>query len=513
MHAPILRSATIRAWQRCTGTLALLLTLFLAARTVEITIFQTTDTHANLLPHSAGAPGWLALGPHLERLLQECGRDHCLLIDCGDTSQGTLLGALSRGSAGLTPLLLLSYDVWVPGNHDFDFGPERFFENAAPLRHCILAANLFPPPGQPALPGWKMFERQGARIAVIGATASYMHSWFSDALLDGCRVEYANLALKRLMPEILHARPDCIVLAIHQDWSAETPRQLSSVAAMARDFPEIDLVLGGHSHRPHPGRKIGSRTWYVQATDACETFAIVQVQIDTVAHEVLAITSKLQKNTAVPDPSWPQLEAAESTWLTAARAAATEIIIPPLPYPLLSRGRPGIDCQASELFCLAFQQTVGCQVAFHGTLSKKNFAGKKAITRQDLFDFVPYENTLVTARLTPTEIAAIAWEQWQNRSSYTFCGIWGAEITINQKSAQVNTIAGQPIPPDCNERFLTAFNNFTTSGRYPVLKKILALEAAETTDTGFSTRTIVENFLRRNPALHLTPTLWLKQKP
>lgn len=514
---PTLQTARpTRNRKRRLGLLALLLTLLLSAGTVDITIFQTTDAHAHLLPHASGSPGWLTLGPQLENLLQACGRENCLLIDCGDTGQGTLIGALSRGRAGLTPLQLLAYDVWVPGNHDFDFGPERFFANAEALRPILLAANLFPPPGIPPVPAWKMFERQGARIAVIGATASYMRGWFKDASRDGCRVEAADLSLKRLMPDILQARPDAIILAIHQDWTAEAqPRPPGNVTDLAREFPEIDLILGGHSHRLHPGRKIGPATWYVQPGNACETLAIVRLQIDTDAHKVVAITSLLRKTTPQPSPAWPALETAMPEWLAAGRAARTENITPPLPQPVLSRGRPGIDCQASELFCLAFQQAVDCQVAFHGTLGKKEFKAGEPITRQDLFDFVPYENTLVTARLTAAEIAEIAWEQWQNKGSYTFCGPWGAEIIIDnrRKTARVSRIAGKPSEPDSQQRFLTAFNNFTTDGRYPILQTILARPAAEKTNTGLSTRTLVENYLRRNPAPHLTPTPWLQPKP
>ena len=44
-----------------------------------------------------------------------------LRIDAGDTIQGTFLSRNDKGRSMIAAMNLLNYDVWVPGNHDFEF--------------------------------------------------------------------------------------------------------------------------------------------------------------------------------------------------------------------------------------------------------------------------------------------------------------------------------------------------------------------------------------------------------
>jgi 2',3'-cyclic-nucleotide 2'-phosphodiesterase (5'-nucleotidase family) len=52
------------------------------------------------------------------------------LVDCGDAIQGAPIGTLSKGSYIIDMMNQLGYDVAVPGNHEFDYGMERFLELA-----------------------------------------------------------------------------------------------------------------------------------------------------------------------------------------------------------------------------------------------------------------------------------------------------------------------------------------------------------------------------------------------
>ena len=54
------------------------------------------------------------------------------LIDSGDNIQGNVAGAISNGSYMIDLMNKMDYDVAVPGNHEFDYGMERFLEIAGP---------------------------------------------------------------------------------------------------------------------------------------------------------------------------------------------------------------------------------------------------------------------------------------------------------------------------------------------------------------------------------------------
>ncbi|NLZ59957.1 MAG: hypothetical protein GX901_04770, partial [Lentisphaerae bacterium] len=101
----------------------LLLFLFaalLAAEQRQLYFLQTTDIHSVLVDEGPAYGSLLRLATLIKEQRSSLGAQRCLLIDCGDSIQGTLIGALSRGEAGMAALRALRYDVWVPGNHEFD---------------------------------------------------------------------------------------------------------------------------------------------------------------------------------------------------------------------------------------------------------------------------------------------------------------------------------------------------------------------------------------------------------
>ncbi len=78
---------------------------------VELTILQTTDIHAHIHDPDGNA-GWLRLATAIGKERAAVGgKGNCLLIDCGDTVQGTLAGAVSLGEVSIAMLNALQYDA------------------------------------------------------------------------------------------------------------------------------------------------------------------------------------------------------------------------------------------------------------------------------------------------------------------------------------------------------------------------------------------------------------------
>ncbi len=487
-----------------------------AAERVEITLLQTTDIHAFLVRSDrlpAGG-GWLRLGTLIREARRKWGRDHTLLIDCGDTCQGTLAGVATRGGIGPKLLRALDYDAWVPGNHDLDFGVWRLYELAQPLRERTLCANLELQIDADRVhyPAWRLFTRAGAKVAVIGATASRLKDWLWGRNEEGFSVEPAARAVARVLPHILAIHPDLVVLAIHQGWLPKDPRGINEVAGIARRFPEINLILGGHTHRDIPGRRIGSRTWYVQAGCHAARLGVVHVALDLAQHRVLDISSELVEAGAdvPPDPQLSRLLAPE---IKRIRAYAQRLVTR-LPHPISARGTPGETCAASELLCRAIAAATGAEVVFQGKLSRIGLPAGR-VTEQDLFNLVPYENDLAVARLKPPALRKIIEEQQAWRSSPAYCGVWGIQAFLD-RSGRVLSLrdsTGQAAAPD--RVFRVAFNSYTVAGagrRFPVLRSLLRSPQAGLRDTGINTRDAVRAYLQAHPGLEIRPVRWLRRR-
>jgi len=491
----------------------LLLAVGLAARTADLRILHTADLHAALEQgREEGSGGMLRIATLIRRLRAEAGAERTLVVDCGDTCQGSLVGALTRGAIGPAVLNAVGYDVWVPGNHEFDFGTRRYVELCDAFAGTLLCGNVrVPVDGNlRSWPGWRMVERGGARIAVIGANASYLRNWYLDEAAH-FEVDLAVDQLAALMPEILRAKPDAIVLAIHQGYMEADRRNVNEIPEIVRQFPEIDLILGAHTHLARPGQRLGVKTWYVQPPSHGASLVQVDLRLDLAAKQVVSIESKLvEADAAVPHDE--ATLAAVGPMLEAARKAAAQPV-GSVARPLSAAGTPGIDCATSELLCRVLAEAARSPVVVHGRLSPVGLPAGPVHEAQ-LFDLVPYENEIFTARLTPAQLAAIVAEQWRNRNSYVFCGLYGVAATLDPegKTAELAPLPAAALDPD--GRVLVAFNSYTAAGgggRFAELVRILEEPASQRRGIGVSTRDALRDHLARNPGLEVAPKVWLRQ--
>ena len=90
----------------------------------------------------------------------------------GDTLSPSLMSGLDRGAHIITLTNMIPPDIFVPGNHEFDFGKAMFLQRMAEAKFPLYAANLRGADGQP-LPSFKdraIVTVDGVRIGLTGAT-------------------------------------------------------------------------------------------------------------------------------------------------------------------------------------------------------------------------------------------------------------------------------------------------------------------------------------------------------
>ena len=122
--------------------------LFIYTKTQQLPlkcyVFQTSDIHGHLdNMNTKYSGGWLKMGNTIRSEIEKIGGyKNCLLIDCGDTFQGTIEASEAKGKFASSILNNLKYDIFVPGNHDLDFGLDIFLNRINDINADIIAANL-----------------------------------------------------------------------------------------------------------------------------------------------------------------------------------------------------------------------------------------------------------------------------------------------------------------------------------------------------------------------------------
>ena len=268
----------------------------LAAQTVTVTVLATTDLHGNLLPvdYVTGQPAARGLAKIATLIRQaRAGNANTLLIDCGDTIQGTPLEdvyqSMARtgadpaghkptstlaGGPGGDPMMramnLLAYDAMTLGNHEFNTGLPNLARARQDATFPWISANTALDPTLPRrgddreFAGYVVKTVGGVKVAVIGITTPLIPMWERAENLGAYRftppIEAVRGAVARLRSE---ERPDVIVVAAHsglgrnlQTGAPEEPDE-NVVYQLAEQVPDLDAIVFGHSHAQLEGQLAG----------------------------------------------------------------------------------------------------------------------------------------------------------------------------------------------------------------------------------------------------------------
>ena len=87
----------------------------------NLIILYTSDVHCGI------SQGWGYAG--LYAVKESLSADnYVLLVDDGDAIQGEPIGTMTTGEALIDIMNAVGYDIAIPGNHEFDYGMDRFLE-------------------------------------------------------------------------------------------------------------------------------------------------------------------------------------------------------------------------------------------------------------------------------------------------------------------------------------------------------------------------------------------------
>lgn len=253
------------------AALALIAVLFATARAERavVTILSTTDMHAHISPvdYYTGRPevGGLA---SLATILRQIRREvpDALLIDCGDTIQGTPLAAFHarKNNTPPDPMMLamnaLGFDAMTMGNHEYNFGVEVREKARREAAFPWLSANTHRAgTDEPAFTPYIMKEVNGVRVAVLGLTTPGIPAWENPENFAGLEFRDATREATRWVKVLREReRADVVVAAVHMGLEEDlrTGRRDTGVVpnenaalSIAREVAGIDLMFLGHTHR------------------------------------------------------------------------------------------------------------------------------------------------------------------------------------------------------------------------------------------------------------------------
>jgi len=232
-----------------------------------LTILHSNDTHGHLLPFSypdatpaaqnaEGTPsikdvGGIARRATLVKRIREQLARHgtpVWLVDVGDYCEGTPFSTEYEGEADVAAMNAAGYDFATLGNHEFSYPAAHVRKLVAAAKHRLVLANATDrQTGKPLAPPY-VVERVGpVRVGVFGLITREASSYRAGKEAFEVTEE---IGAARQMVTALRGKADILVLLSHAGEVVD--RRLAS------EVPEIDVIVGGHSHSRLPS---GSFVW------------------------------------------------------------------------------------------------------------------------------------------------------------------------------------------------------------------------------------------------------------
>ena len=433
----------------------------LPARAAEITFMVASDIDRAEADEGRGGFARLAGAIAAER----AAGGNLVVVHAGDTISPSLLSGFDQGAHIVALTNMLKFDVFVPGNHEFDFGKDVFLARMGELQAGHkLAANLRMPDGSPVagFADTAMLEFDGIKVGIVGVAGdhSYAVSSPGDLKIAGT----VDTALSQA--KALRADGADIVVAV-------THAMRSQDLAMMHGG-SIDLVLSGDTHDlliNYDGRAI-----LAEAREQAEYLPVVTLDVaaETVdGKRKVTWTPQfrvIDTATVTPDPA----VAAKIADLETPLSAELDVEIGKSDSELDSRRAAvrGGEAAIGNLIADAMRISTGADVALMnggGIRANKLYAAGSTLTRRDVLAELPFGNVVVVVKLSGADLKAAlengvsAVEEGAGRFPHVSGLTVVADVSKPAGSRIVSVdVGGAPLDP--GKTYTVATNDFMARG-------------------------------------------------
>ncbi|MGB2867301.1 MAG: bifunctional UDP-sugar hydrolase/5'-nucleotidase [Bacteroidota bacterium] len=397
--------------------------LFLAtglSQPKTLTILHTNDIHASFVPHEAF---WMRQTPkpliggfnELYAAVDSIRKLRAtLVLDAGDVMTGNPISNIvykgAEGGALYELMSRIGYDAACPGNHDFDISRANFQRLTAVARYPIISANLVDQEGKFSLnmAAYTVLEKDGLKIGLIGVMSDEFYSLVSKKSSAGLKVLSPVETVQKLIDQ-LDPQTDLLIAISH-----EGVQEDSILAARTKG---LDIIISGHSHTRINKPKIVNGVIIVQTGSNCENLGVLDVTVEK--DQVTSSNGML-----LP------------LWYNGARPAS------PL-SGLIDSMKQQIDKDYQEVIGTlkedwkrrngetaignfiadAQREAAGADVGFMNNSGIRKDLAAGPVTRRDVFEVLPFANTLVTFPLTGAQVRTMVLHEIQTGPAIQTSGI------------------------------------------------------------------------------------------
>jgi len=429
-------------------------------KTVTLKFIETTDVHGMFFPtnYTTGKAvgGSMARVSSYVKSQRTTYGNNLILLDNGDILQGqptnyywNFIDTQDENIAA-SVVNYMGYDAQTFGNHDIETGHNCYDKWNREVKCPILAANMInAETGNPYTNPYKIIEREGVKIAILGMTTPAVPNWLSESLWSGIRFEEMVSCTRKWVKTIKEKEnPDLIIGLFHSGLKGGITNDEydeNATLAVALRVHGLDAIFYGHDHLSNFGfirqyeEKTDDYPFYFITKDGGPSSAVSLSKTDSVlivnpgsnAYNVgeATITLTMQNNKVVSKKITGQLVSMKSMPIDEEYMNYFADDIRRLQeYTTKKIGTFESSMNMGDAFfgSSAFidfihniqMKTTGADISFTGSLAINTTINAGTVTTADMFNLYKFENTLYVIQMTGAEIKnylEMSYGQWTNQ--------------------------------------------------------------------------------------------------
>ncbi|HEX2553582.1 MAG TPA: bifunctional UDP-sugar hydrolase/5'-nucleotidase [Microvirga sp.] len=387
-----------------------------------------------------------------------------LFCHAGDTFSPSLMSGFDQGAHIVELTNMVKPDVFVPGNHEFDFGKDNYMKRMGESNFPYFGANMRQADGSP-IPGMKdnqIFTLGPVKIGVFGlAHANTPNMSQAGDIRFGPELE----ALRAQAAALRQQGADLILCVAHTD------RDIDHQIVRSR---LVDVLLTGHDHDLAIG--FDGRTVMVESSEEGNFVTAIDF-VATVTGEgkdrkVTWAPSFRVHDSSTIDPD-PEVQAVVKRYETDL-AKELDVEIGTTSEPLDSRTTTVRSQEAAigNLIADAIRDSTGGDVAITnggGIRANKQYPAGAKLSRRDILSELPFGNATSLVEITGIDLKAAlenGVSQIEQRAG-RFPQVSGLTFAVDPKApvgSRVSDVKVNGEALDPAKRYKVATNNFMLIG-------------------------------------------------
>lgn len=393
-------------------------------------VISTGDIHGAWFDESyinseIKSPSLLAISKRINDLRAEVGAENVLLIDAGDGLQGDVapyyFNYVKTDVPHLFPRLVkyMDYDCVVVGNHDIETGHpvyDKVRKEMDEVRIPWLGGNVIAENGDIYFQEYKVFEKAGLRVLVLGYTNPNISAWLQEE-------KWKGLKFNSLLPYVQERvdliktkeNPDVTIVIVHSgNGNGDGKIYENQGVDLLKSLNGVDLLITAHDHRT----RVVEETKIANMNSGSKAANIGHAVVDvlTKKDKVLEINVSTEIENVEKDDVDTVMKSEFAKEFEEIKAFSTQKI---------GRIEETINTRVAlmgmslytNLINTVMLQATGAQIAFTAPLTYDGTVEAGDIRYCDLRTIYPFENELVMIKMKGSEIKGFlefSYDKWIN---------------------------------------------------------------------------------------------------